>query len=352
MESNYLTDIFLIDIFPIVDNILKHLPIASKIVLASMDDAMQKTIFSHCPNIRGIAERSCLNLDLIPHTISVEDLEIVNKVFPNIEKLKLDLKLATKDILSHMNMFLKLKKLSLYTRDAEEYASPNKINIKRLTLRQLYGISDVDTVLTTLRQVKNVKRFSLYQGKVSIETLDILISFKLESLKIHNSDIKGLAPHVMSGILENENLKILKLTSEKYFKFPGPIKLTELLLGFCPFYSSKIERFIFALDFKPAVKYENLKYMTSLTSVQIHFSAISFTQNVEKIVKVALDMKDTRFEFVEFLEIPMCPAPYYMENMAIYSRKFVQSLNQLKLTHNVPNVSIRPLYYEEYLSMK
>lgn len=210
---------------PILEKILGNLTLIEKIAFASTNTDVRNYVYELCPNISAIAERSCFNLDIFPENISNKEITITHRVFPYLKKIKFDLRFTSHDIFQKLQIFAKLEKVSVYVSSYHYDENIKQLNLPKITIRQNYSISEHDSVFNIIKQIKKTKKFSIYEGKISAESLKMITNFNLESLKIHNSTIVGLNVTIISTILENQNLINLRATSEKYFKFPGPTRL-------------------------------------------------------------------------------------------------------------------------------
>lgn len=336
---------------PVIENILQNLNLMDKIFLASTNTVVKNKVFSHCKDIKAIEERGSFNLDILPDMISDDEILTVFKVFPNLRKLKFDLRFCN-DIIQNIKIFKNLEKISVYL---FEYACPKvfeEIEIKNLTIRQQYYITKNDSVINLLQQIKNLEKFSIYNGKLTTKSLNKLNSYKLKSLKIQNTAIEGLDLDIVLEIIKNENLKVLQSTSEKYFRYPGPTRLIHYLLDLCPYHDLNIQKLVFTLDFRETVKYENLIKIRGLQEVKIYYSALFFTQNLETIIKAAKHLENTQFQFIEFLEIPMCCTNNLYSHILEGSMRFMHKINFLSALHNTRNTRITPIYHESWMVMR
>lgn len=244
-----------------------------------------------------------------------------------------------------------MEKLSLYLYTYNINNDHEYLNLKKLTIRQHYHTTEHDSVYNVLKQIINLKKFSIYEGKISARSLNILMNYELESLKIHNTTINGLNVSTVIKILKNKNLKVLHATSEKYFKFPGPTRLIHYFLDLCNNYQPQIEELTFTLDFRDTIHYENLSRITSLKEVKVYYATLSFTNNLEAIVRSAIVLPYTQFYFIEFLEIPYCTTYFFYEQIIEHSAKFEYKINQLIKFYNVQNVHVKPLNHEQCMRM-
>lgn len=62
-------------------------------------------------------------------------------------------------------------------------------------------------------------------------------------------------------------------------------------------------------------------------------------------------MKNTHFYFIEFLEMPMCPAYLFFDEIIEHSMKFIHRIQFLIAFYETKNVHLKPINHEQWTRM-
>lgn len=195
------------------------------------------------------------------------------------------------NFLDEIRKFDKLEKLSVYLHTADR--SRNN-QIKRLSI-------DADALYLFLKQIKETKVLSIYDGIISSQTIDLIKMWGLNKLKLHNTIIKNCSS-LISFLLNDKGIMNLKLTSDNYLLSPQPTmvacdiitRLEEGLLN--------VIDFTFTVDPVCNIRYENLKHLTKLKKLKIYYSAQSKLDNVNKLINISRTLLNVKVTFIEYFD--------------------------------------------------
>lgn len=281
--------------------VMKNLRLLDSIYLASTNKEIRNYAIKENPELKNIDETGCIDLNIFPSPISEREIYILHRTFPDLQKIKGNLADVKDNFLDHLGKFRSLKKLSVIINEGDHNYNLNRLALKSLTCEaQFYNLT-TDCIFTLLRQISNLKVFSIRKGSLSIRTITLLETRNIEILKVHNSIIKN-GSYLVRMILNNINLKYLKLTTDNYMISAYPIFVASDVINRLDCFKLNLIRFTFTLDQAMRIKYENLKYLKELRELKIYYSVATSTMNIANIIKIVTSLKDVETMFIEYLE--------------------------------------------------
>lgn len=251
----------------------------------------------------NIQEFGQFNMDLFPEYISTQEVDAVHRVFPYLRKLKINMTFAKDHFLDDISKFENLQKLSVWLDDFDVNYNLNGAPIRAVTCRMEYFTSNRDALYSLLWQIKRTKILSLYNGQISLQTMLLIETRELTTLKICNSIIDNIA-RLSQYLLHNTNLSHLKLASENYLVSPYPIVVANNFInGLTPDNTLNLKRFCFTMDQNWNIRYHNIKLLRNLTKLEIYYSVQHRGLNLDRLISIAGSL-GSRIEvtFIEFIE--------------------------------------------------
>lgn len=202
-----------------IKRIHKHLSLIDSIKLASTNTIIRDNSIPECKQLGKIHQISCFDFNTFLNNITRTEIEIIKRTFPEIRKLKIDLEKADDHLLDNLSIFTNLQKLSCRLGQSDHNFNLNPLGLKAITCHAEFYLIPSDPIFTLLRQISNTKSVSVHKGHLSLRTLTLIETRKLEILKIHNTIIKNCSC-VVRIVLHNENLTYLKITTDNYILSP------------------------------------------------------------------------------------------------------------------------------------
>lgn len=281
--------------------VMKNLSLVNSIYLASTNQSIRDHAIYENKELKRITESGWIDLNIFPNPINRDQIESVNRTFPDLIKIKVNLVDVEDEFLDNLRIFKKLQKLSVELNEGNHNYNLNPLPVKNVTCKAQFYHSNTDCIYSLLRQISCFKKFSIYKGSLSIRTITLLNTRNIEALKIHNSIIKN-GSYLVRMILNNKNLRYLKLTTDNLLISSYPTFIASDVINRLHEYRLNIERLIFTLDQMSRIKYENLKYLKDLRQLKIYYSVANKPFNLASIIHVVSSLRNVETTFVEYLE--------------------------------------------------
>lgn len=346
-SKNYISDLIDKNMFHVMDQIFSELAIEDAISLAAMNSKSREAAYICCNTIRFIAESKQFDFDLISEIVSSKHFRIIEFVFPDIERIKIDLRTTRGKSIPKLNIFKNLRKISAFLTEYRHKNYMSKLSIENVSVKQQYFTVFYDALADFLRQLKNVQKLSVLNGRVTKNSIKTFSQFPLIKLKLRNTFVEcSEEENLVDFIFNCKSLKKLHLTCEHYSRNPECFYITELFLLRLPEYPLNIEVLAFTLESKRTVPYENLKYLKKLTNVEIYYAAQTSPRRIPTIMCLAKLSPSTTFTLIEYIERPLFKTRATNILLRRSSISFIQSYNFHKELYDVPNISILPIRYD------
>lgn len=281
--------------------VMKNLRLLESIYLASTNQEIRDSAIKENRELKVINEMGSINMNLFSKPISVHEINIIHRTFPDLWKIRADLADTDDNFLDNLRRFKSLQKLSVIINEGDHNYNLNSLPLKILSCRAQFYYSTTDCIFTLLRQISNIKTFSLHKGSLSIRTITLLETRNIETLKIRNSIIRN-GSYLVRMILNNKNLKYLKLTTDNYIISAYPIFVASDVINQLDEYKLNLTRLTFTLDQTMRIKYENLKHLKELRRLTIYYSVATNSINIGNIIKIVSSLKNVEATFIEYLE--------------------------------------------------
>lgn len=325
--------------------IIENLSTTDQICLAATCRNIKNYIQSS-PALTNIQRYKSFNLDTFPRFITDNEVDALYTVCPYLENLKLDLNFAKDHFLDSLQKFKNLKKLTCYLNEDDYNYNINQLSIRKLTIRHTFDDTTFDPLYNLLEQFSRFEAISIYNGIISPHTLRILEQQKPSELKLESVTIKERKCWlVIKQILENDNLKKLKLISHNYTSFPHPIIIMSDLIGHLDVCSLNLEILKFTLDQHTKILYRNLRYLKNLKKLTIHYNVQESSLNLNEIIHIAASLSKVEVKFVEY--VCKFNTDYYTAEMIkrskIESGYFVDVIESMDRY-----MDVCPVNYDEY----
>lgn len=200
-----------------------------------------------------------------------------------------------------------------------------------------------------LEQFSHFETISLYKGFISPQTLLLLESKNLVGLKLQNVTITEHKFWLMiKQILENKNLRKLKMVSHDYEKFPHPIMIMSDIVGHLPNCTLNIEFLKFTLDQHTRILYRNLRQLKKLKKLTIFYNVQESTYNLDEIILMTASLSDVEVKFIEY--VCRYNTDFYTAKMVRRSKD--KSIYYLNVIESIDKyMDVFPINYDEYFGM-
>lgn len=352
MENNVSFDInYLVDcgLTNVLQRIIKNLTTTEQICLAATCKNIRNYIQT-LPNQMSIQEHKAFNLDIFPRFITTKEINTLYTVHPYLETLKLDFSFAKDHLLDSLQKFKGLRKICFYLSEDDYNYNAGQLRVKSLTIRHTFEWSLFDPLYNLLEQFSSFESISIYKGFLSLPTLQILGSQHLVELKIQDVIImKSQCWILIKQILENKNLKKLKLVSYDYERCPHPILIMSDIVGHLLMRPLEIEFLKFTLDQNTRILYRNLKNLKTLKKLTIYYNVQESTRNLDEIIRIVASLSVRDIKFIEYV---------YAFDSNCYTAKMIRrSENASTFYVNVIKsmdkyMDVHPIDYSEYFVEK
>lgn len=282
-------------------DILQELNIVDQVNFASTNTKMKRAVFENSQIMRKIKDNSCFDLDLFPNIpIKQEEIDALHRTFTNLNHLRVSLSRVNDNFLDSLRKFKYLEKLSVYVNARDIIYNQNGVYLNELSIKALYNTSETDVIHSLIRQIHGTQQISIWNGNVSVRTVDVLERRRLRKLKVHNSVIKNCF-YFIRYLLSCRSLTHVRITSDNYIVNPYPIYITsDIISQLDNFRNLNWEYFSFTIDANIFVRYECLRYLKKLRKLDIYFCVQERTTNLEKLIYLVGSMKYVETTFIEY----------------------------------------------------
>lgn len=333
----------------ILDKILTYLRPVDVVNLAGINQLVRKTMLAKCKSLPN------MQLDLLqfPLYLDVNTIRLAFDLFPHTEHLRI----TTQSIDgNHKDDLLKLLEplkslLSIHvlisTDDSTKSLKQANLPISQLKIKCdgdfADGCDDDDgRICSCLASAPNLRRFSLTNGRLSVASIAELQTKTLERISLTNVWFEQEDVEPMLELLQQSNLKQLKLLLVEWNDACAIGQLRSLTRSFLESASkSNLEEFTFSISHCPVTHiFSNFKRLKQLT--------IFFTVQFDKeLLMAALNAvcrlpHTVRIDFVEYVaSAPLRCYRYTQHDFHMYSM-LSDSFKQNVLSLSQPNIYVHP----------
>lgn len=303
---------------------------------------IKTTIIKNSTSLNNIVNFKAFNLDLFPDFIGEKEIITIYRVFPDVQKLKVNLTFSHNGLLDNLRRFQKLRKLSFYLNTGDKNINRHTLSVKAITCKARFYKSDTDSIFAFITQFDSFKVFSIYGGNITIRIITLLELRKIVTLKIQNSIIRNGA-YMIRTILNNNNLKYLSLRTDNYILSPYPVVVASDVISQLDNFKLNLERLTFTVDPDCRIRYENLRHLTSLKKMNVYFSVQGNNLNISKLINIAEKLTNVKTIFIEYVEKHKIRGEGDLnlsEELSYYYKNIIESRNNF--------LEVTPINYKTY----
>lgn len=253
-------------------------------------------------------EQSSFDIDRTKLSVNPYTLYILAKIFPNIETIKLTLKIEANEkefLFQNLEVFKRLTKISLTITDGLTYSPNSIVNIEILKIYFKTICVNDNYVRNLLKRAKNIHTLTLSETYIPSNTMMFLRNLPITKLSIKN-------PYITQA--ESNNFKAaLKYLDLKKFK----LVYTQVDRG-------EYERTAFSIiqDYLNSLPHNNLEELSiSIPDINSKIDYLNIVLRLKGLSKLNLFMRTDRnfnkaTQIIELLTI----LPYHIQTTIIYYR--------------------------------
>lgn len=344
------SDISEMGIFDAMEIIFNNLRYIDQINLAATSKTLRSAAFESSKVVKSVTMGREFNFDLFPSFITNREVFTIHCVFPDLEKIRANLRFFQSNPFKELRVFKKLEKLTIYIPERRDsYPIDYRLKIKSLCIRQNFYILHQEAVFNFIRNLDGLENFAIYDGKLTRNAIEHLDTYNLKKIKIHNTEICNQA-QLLHNLIEkgNRNLEVLRLTYTHYSM--SCANLIFDLFDLLDHYEMKLRKFTFTLNWYRGFKIENLLKLRHLKELIIYFHTRIPGTALVTIYQLAEQMPNTEITLEEYEEIPYC------QNEDDYERIVYKSIH-LRLNYgqnysHIKNIKFKAFEYKGYAYME